>query len=382
MEGNNIKPAGINPTNPANPIKPTSSSPVKEQESKTFAQEYKEEDGLDRPYEEKKKVVIALISDIDIASVYRKVNSEHIPDRHDNIGSSIMSVRKLMASSGEMEKYMPTLLGIAANHPDFVMRVSKWFNNIAVFVGSDGYEFDCSFNWRKKSDYIEYKRLESIIEDEYDNTDKSTPKLLKDAIKKRIDALHDLEATRYLYGMPVNVSDYLIYRHCLLYPDVAKDIQLVHFDNRVRFYIKDENKEAARAKKRQQYANQAKRNYLEIIDDKNKFKDIFVCYCAALNLNILSNLNQESAIKERMLDEYASKEPEKFNKLFNNRNIHLQALIEEAIAKGELLRSSVNHNIMTPEGNFIGGNMKEAIAYLLNPDNADFKKTLEIKIKY
>ena len=36
---------------------------------------------------------------------------------------------------------------------------------------------------------------------------------------------------------------------------------------------------------------------------------------------------------------------------------------------------------MTPEGNFIGGNMKEAISYLLNPQNEDFKKLLETKIK-
>ena len=82
-----------------------------------------------------------------------------------------------------------------------------------------------------------------------------------------------------------------------------------------------------------------------------------------------------------MLDTYSMQEPEKFNKLFNNRNISLQALIEEAVAKGELLRSDINQNIITPEGNFIGGNMKEAISYLLNPQNEDFKKLLETKIK-
>nr|DAS84097.1 MAG TPA: hypothetical protein [Crassvirales sp.] len=365
-----------------NPIKPTPSTPVKEVTEKTVAQEYVETDGLDKPFEEKKKVTIGLVSDLNVSSTYRKVNVTHIPDRHDSIGSSIMSVRRLMASVGEINKYMPALLGISSTHPDFTTRVSKWFNNISVFVDYNGFTFDCGFNWLKKSDYLEYKRKEEAIENAYDDSDKSNPKALKDAIKKRVEALTELESTRYLYGLPINVSDYLIYRHCLLYPDVAKDINVVHFDNKVRFYIKDENKEVARAKKRQIQANQAKRNYLEILDDKNKFRDVFICYCASLNLNILANLNQEDSIKEQLLDTFASQEPDKFNKLFNNRNIHLQALIEEAISKGELIRSNVNQNIMTPEGNFIGGNMKEAIAYFLNPTNADFKKTLETKLKY
>ena len=86
-------------------------------------------------------------------------------------------------------------------------------------------------------------------------------------------------------------------------------------------------------------------------------------------------------IQEKMLDDFAIKEPEKFNKLFNNSQIELQAFIEEAIAKGELVRSNVNQTVLTPEGGFIGANMKEALAYFSNPENADYKRALETKLK-
>ena len=61
--------------------------------------------------------------------------------------------------------------------------------------------------------------------------------------------------------------------------------------------------------------------------------------------------------------------------------VELQAFIEEAIARGELVRSEVNQTVLTPEGGFIGANMKEALAYFSNPENADYKKALETKLK-
>ena len=108
---------------------------------------------------------------------------------------------------------------------------------------------------------------------------------------------------------------------------------------------------------------------------------MFVCYCASTGTDVITSLNLDESIKEKMLDDYAIREPEKFNKMFNNNNLTTQALIEELIAKGELVRSDVNQTILTPEAAFIGSNMKEAIAYFNNPENAQFRKGLEIKVQ-
>lgn len=374
-----------NPNSGVNPLKPTAQAPstttTTAAAKSSFQAELEKKEGLKDRYEEKRIITIALISDLAIKSVYRQVNAVSIPDRNDTIGSSVLSGRRLMSSVNEINKYMPAILGISPSHPDFITRVSKWFGNISLKIPTGGYELNCNFDWDTKEDYLKYKIEEEKIEAIYDEADKTTPKLLKEAIRKRVDSLTSLEATRALHGMPQNVEHYFTYRHCLLYPHVAKDTAVIHFDQSVRFYIKDEQKDLYRVKKRQQAANIAKRNYLDILDDSKKFRNVFVCYCASTGNNILVSLGLEDEVKQNMLDTYSMQEPEKFNKLFNNRNIGLQALIEEAVAKGELLRSDINQNIITPEGNFIGGNMKEAISYLLNPQNEDFKKLLETKIK-
>jgi hypothetical protein len=342
----------------------------------------KEENISNLPYLENRIIRIALATDIEIKSVYRQVNSKVINDRHDNIGSSITSTNMLMSNGEEVASYFPNILGLAANHPDFTQRVKAWFSNISVRVEGDGKDFNCSFNWNKKSDYNAFKNEEDEIEEAYLSADKSNPKLLKDAIIKKVEALHVLESKRYKFGRPVNIADYLIYRHCLLYKDVAKDISVISFSPNCRFYIRDEARENARAAKHQLSIVKAKRNYLEIYDNTEKFNQIFVCYCALSNFDILTYLNLDNPVKQKMLDEFSVKEPDKFNNLFLDKNIKLRAMIETAIAKGELLRSPNNQNILTNNGDYIGANMKEAIVYFMNPNNADFMKTLEIKLKY
>ena len=53
----------------------------------------------------------------------------------------------------------------------------------------------------------------------------------------------------------------------------------------------------------------------------------------------------------------------KFNKLFNNSQIELQAFIEESYCqKVRLVRSDVNQTVLTPEVGFIGANMKKALS--------------------
>ena len=57
------------------------------------------------------------------------------------------------------------------------------------------------------------------------------------------------------------------------------------------------------------------------------------------------------------------------------------ANIEMLIARGELVRSQYNQNITTSEGDFIGANMGEAIAWFKNPDNTSVVNAYMNKLK-
>ena len=195
-------------------------------------------------------------------------------------------------------------------------------------------------------------------------------KAIKAALKEKITRLNLLESTKCKLGHPVNVEDYLMYRHCLLYNDIAKDIAFINSDPTIRFYFKDNQKEAEKLKKFRTELNKAKVNYVACLGDDDLFDAIYIQYCIVNGLPIVSSLAEDIIERQNKLDKFSTEDPVKFNKLCNDKNLKLMAVIEKLIAKGELTRSEYNQNIMTSDGEFIGSNIKEAIAWFNNPDNS------------
>lgn len=318
-------------------------------------------------YTDRRSVTIMLVKNY---SLYRKANDKVLPKKMDYIGSCVQSSQILAANKQEVETYFPNIVGRSINDPDFVMRVKEYLNNIRVSVDELGRTFDTSFLYYHKKDYDRIHAEETKIEEEYQKADRTTTKKLREALKIKINALNALEGTKHKYGYPLNMSDYLLYRHCLLYNDVAKDIALVNADASVRFYFKDDVKEAKKRQDFRQQVNRAKANYVACLADDTLFDAIYIQYCIANNLPVISSLAEDRLEREIKLDKFSTEHPDKFNRIFNNKDNKLIAQIEMLIARGELNRLQYNQNITTADGELIGANMKEAVAWFKNPANA------------
>lgn len=354
------------------------SNNVEEEVVKKTAREEKDED-MDREYVFKRSITIALINNY---SLYRKANDKTLDKRRDYIGSSIRSSQVLSSNRKEVEAYFPQLLGISPNNENFVTRLKQYLNNIQVRVDELGVKFDCSFRFYHKRDYIKFAIECDKIEEKYRNADKSTLKGLKDALNIKINDLNLLESTLYQYGSPINLTEYILYRHCLLYRDIAKDQAIINSDPNIRFYLKDDVKDKERQIKLRNSINEAKRNYISIISDDSVFDAVYIQYCVLSGLPIISSLLKERIERETELDKFSTTEPVKFNNIVNDKNVHIKSLIEQLIARGELVRSKFNQNITTQDGEFVGANMKEAIAWVKNPKNEDVVIALKNKLKY
>ena len=212
----------------------TPSSPTKVPE-KSGGDDINKED-LTKEYVDKRTIIISLVHNY---SNYRKVNMKVLGQRKETIGSSITSCRVLSSNAGEVNAYFPALVGLSPNHADFTSRVKAWLSNIQFVVNENDVPLDISFVYNTKKDYLDFKKKEEAIDDEYAKVDRTNLSAIKDAIKRRVDALNTLESEKYKIGHPVNLEQYIIYRHCLLYRDVAKDTAIVNSDPSVRFYIKD-----------------------------------------------------------------------------------------------------------------------------------------------
>lgn len=358
-------------------IKPTSTSnPTKVQNQQTVSAAVDEE--LDKEYVDNRTITISLVHNY---SNYRRVNMKVLGQRKETIGSSITSCRILSSNAGEVNAYFPALVGLSPNHPDFTSRVKAWLSNIQFIVNENDVPLDISFVYKTKRDYLDFKRKEEAIDDEFAKIDRSNISLIKEAIKRRVEALNTLESEKYKVGHPVNLEQYIIYRHCLLYRDVAKDIALVNSDPSLRFYIKDEAKEAEKEKKRTEQRMQAMTKFIEINAIPTKLNALYVTIVAARNENVSEALLKSEVEKKSYLMDFVNTNPEKFNKMVADKNIITKAFIETLIVRGELVRSEYNQQISTADGTLIGSNMNAAVAFFNNPDNKDMREIFENKLR-
>ena len=226
-----------------------------------------------------------------------------------------------------------------------------------------------------------HRHVEDAIDEEYAKVNRADINAIKKALQVRIDALNALEGEKYKYGRPVNLEEYLMYRHCLLYKDVAKDVALINSDSSIRFYFKDDQKEAEKLRKFRLEVNKAKSNYVACLADDTLFDAVYTQFCVINNMPVISSLAENRIDREIKLDKFSADEPVKFNKIFNNKDVKLIATIEMLIARGELIRSQYNQNITSPDGDFIGANMGEAVAWFKNAENTSVVNALINKLK-
>ena len=333
---------------------------------------------LEKEYVDKRSVTISLVHNY---SNYRRVNMKVLGQRKETIGSSVRSCQVLSSNADEVNAYFPALIGLSPNNPDFITRVKAWLSNIQFNINENDVTLNTSFIYRRKADYLAIKEQEDKINEEYDKVDRANTSAIKDALKRKIEALNTLESSKHKYGRPENLENYLMYRHCLLYNDVAKDIALINSDPTLRFYIKDEAKEAEKQKKLTEQKTKAMKNFVELNGTDAKFNAVFVAMCVSRNDNLAEAILKDRSEKISMLIDFVNTNPDKFNKLVDDKHIQMKAFIETLITRGELVRSEFNQQISTADGIFVGSNMNEAIAWFDNPENKDVRTAFENKIK-
>lgn len=349
-----------------------------EQKINTSTPPVETNEDLEAPYTDKRSVTISLVKNY---SAYRKLNMKVLGQRHEVIGSSVTSCRVLSSNKGEVDAYFPQLIGLSPSNPEFISRVKAYLSNIQMNVNNENVTLDTSFIYDHKKDYLMISKKEEAINAEYDKVDRANTSAIKEALKFKIDALNTLEGTKYQYGRPVNLEEYLMYRHCLLYRDVAKDLALINEDPSIRFYIKDEAKEALRQKKLVEEKKHAMKHFVELCGTDEKFNAVFVQVAIAQNMILSEAVAKAKDEKESILINYVNENPDKFNKLVSDKNVIMKAFVETLIMRGELVRSEYNQQISTADGTFIGSNMNEAVTYFNNPNNASVKSAFENKIK-
>lgn len=174
-------------------------------------------------------------------------------------------------------------------------------------------------------------------------------------------------------NLPVNIKDYLSFRHLLKHPEVAPDQATAEKMYTCKFYLVDPEGVSKEAVKINELEDQATVIYMKYKDDAIKLDQILTM----LGVNIRGLKNDQKVLK---LKEFAKKDPklneyeqraefDRFIKVAEDKDLEYKYLIQEMIGAQYLRR--VGTSIAYEEsGETIADDMEGAVIFFKNPKNS------------
>lgn len=298
-------------------------------------------------------------------SQFQQVNSKVILGETEKIGSSISAVNKMLANGDELKSLMPTILGANPNSmlSNWDKLVANYWHSLSVPVPREGlvleigliYDVDDPNKKDAIKGLVENKKVKIESDTDLQNYLESVDKSGNPIV---------LEERKYQFATPINTNDYLLWRYCLVYGDVANHIDLVDKASRIRFYIQSDS-EIKKAKKNLLVVKEdALAKYLEAIKNETIVNNILI-------VSKIDITNLDISAKKQLLMEMVETRPSEFVAIFNDKNLQLKSEIESMIFKG-LLKRLPNTSAITDSDNpsiILGNNLDEAVSYFTNVSN-------------
>jgi len=358
------------------------------------------------------KKVFIKVRNIDTSYAY--ANRDRLAELQINktIGSAISSVNKMMANSEEQRVLMQDVISISPNSSEWNKQLKYYWNSFSVDIPENGKELEVGFVYDiealDKQDYISRinkgfdkekdkltsdadlkryidKRIESVVYS-FQNAIKaaqsiknnqSRQKAIDNAYRVKYDNIVKLEGERYKVGNPIDAFDYMLYRYCLVYGDVANDYTLVSKSPKIRFYLHSEEDIKKLKKSKQQTDKTRLKALLDVTDSVDAMENLLYAMGKA------DIIPQDDVELYEMVEGLSKSDTAEFLRIANNKDLKILGAIEKYVASGIFVRHPGSTavfnatNLETPLGN----NIDEVLTYFKNPANKAVVKELETKYK-
>jgi len=238
------------------------------------------------------------------------------------IGSIFVGRQPLKGVEGEeAREYLPRIIGLPYDHPDFPAREKDYWASLRVKVPFEGKELDIT-----------------TTED----------------------------------GKAVNPEDYITYKWCMKHRQVAESKSEMEAISGKRFYIYDPQKDLLKKNKRVQVSKDADKEFIKASSDVARMKRL-LRVISDTNPDKLSNLEIENNLYE-----LKTSSPEKFLKAALDKDLDLRDEIAEMV-QNDIIRKIGNQHIHGDET--LGENIADTIVYFKNKKNSGAINALRAKLK-
>ena len=238
------------------------------------------------------------------------------------IGSIYVGRQPLRGVEGEeAKKYLPGIIGLPYDHPDFPLKEKDYWASLRVKVPFEGKE---------------------------------------------------LNITTSEDGVPENIEDYITYKWCMKHAQVADTKEDMVKITGKRFYIYDPQKDLLKKHKHIQISKEADKEFLKASSDVERMKRL---------LRVLTDTNPDKLSNveiENNLYELKTKTPAKFHKAAIDVNLDLKDEIAEMVQK-DIIRKIGNQHIHGDQT--LGEDLTDTMIYFKNKKNSGAVNAIRAKLK-
>lgn len=269
------------------------------------------------------------------------------------IGSSFKGNAPLSGLTVEEERvYLPEIIGIAPIDVNWRKEVREYWNNISIRVPHDKEGTNARFPGKPIKFGIVFK---SKIDKEA--FDKSESFEAKAQISKRGEVASK------------DISDYVLFRYCLVYSKVANAKKDMFKSAKIEFYLYSQETEAKKQYKSFELRNRARTIFTSLLVDKDKINALLRVFGENPDDSFMFLTEEDKHLK---LDELIDKNPNRFINYANDKSLEQKAIIKEAVLVGIL------HNPPNTDSYYYGDDKQVSLGNSL--DNAVlFLKSKEAK---
>lgn len=311
-------------------------------------------------------------------SAFRTVNMKTLVGVNRKIGSSRSGVNKMLANSAEQEAIMPNILGADPKSPsaNWNKLLADYWNSLSIDIPYGGKELETGwvFNFYNPKKESAIEKLSDKVKSVKDS----------DSLAKHVMSKIP-EEQKYLYGDPISPQDYMLWRYCLVYRDVANDFEDVDKSGHIRFYLIEEGQLEIKRKAKFVTKKISMEEFIKLADDSDKVENIL--YIAISDGKVPRPDNSLTALddtdKLMKLEALQSEEPDYFVSLCKDKHLTTKALIEKYVFFN-IFRKLPNTSIIvdaTDPGIVIGNSIDEAISFVTNEVNSNAMKEYSARYK-
>jgi hypothetical protein len=318
----------------------------------------------------------------------------------------------MLANAEEQKALMQDIIAISANSSEWNSTLKNYWNSFNFDIPESGKELEVGFvydiNSLDKQKYIEQinngikddkkklktdedllnyieKRVEAI-NTTFTNNIKAAQnikdpgarqKAIDNAYRVKYDSLVKVEGERYKVGSPIIPFDYILYRYCLVYGDIANELALINKSPKIRFYLQSQT-DIKRMKKAEQSVNRTRNKLLlEVTENVEKMHNLLYAMGKG------GQIPNDDVELYDMIEKLSHQDTDNFIRIASDKDLNIIGAIEKYIASGIFTRYEGSTTIYdsTDLEKPLGNTTEEVVAFFKNQANKATVKEFETRYK-